>query len=57
MIDNMEVSIKLIYHKYDQVKRLLNTKKPYDSINISLDIVKVFENNFFFQKGKTALIY
>lgn len=47
----MQVSIMLVYHNYDQIKRILNNVKPYGEHGPE------FIDNYLFQKGKTAMIY
>ena len=49
LVDNMQVSILLVFHNYEQISRILKTSK------ISEQGSK-FINNYFFQKGKVALI-
>ena len=49
LIDNMQVSILLVFHNYDQINRILKSPKTYEH-------GPKFINNFLFQKGKVALI-
>lgn len=49
LIDIMQVSILLRFHNYEQINRILNSRKVDD-------MDAQFFNNFFFQKGKVALI-
>lgn len=46
----MQVSIMLRYHNYDQIRRILEPKKSYGEHG------PLFENNYYFQRGKVALI-
>lgn len=49
LIDNMQISILLVFHNYDQISRILKAPKTYEQ-------GENFINNFLFQKGKVALI-
>ena len=49
LIDIMQVSILLRFHNYEQINRIINSRKMDD-----MDVQ--FLNNFLFQKGKVALI-
>lgn len=50
LIDNLQVSIMLRYHNYDQIRRILEPKKAYGEHG------PLFESNYYFQRGKVALI-
>ena len=50
LIDNMQVSIMLVYHNYEQIKRILESTKSYGEHG------KLFQDNYYFQRGKAALI-
>lgn len=47
----MQVSIMLLYHNYDQISRIINNSKIYGEHG------PAFADNYYFQKGKTAMIY
>ncbi len=51
LIDNMQVSIMLVYHNYDQISRILKNTKLYGEHG------PAFIDNYLFQRGKTAMIY
>ena len=50
LIDNLQVSIMLVYHNYEQIKRILESNKSY------FEHGRYFEDNYYFQRGKAALI-
>lgn len=45
----MQISILLVFHNYEQISRILKAPKMYDQGS-------KFINNYYFQKGKVALI-
>ena len=45
----MQISILLVFHNYEQISRILKVSKM-------LEQGSKFINNFYFQKGKVALI-
>lgn len=50
LVDNMQVSIMLFYHNYEPIKRILESNKSYGEHGPH------FEDNYYFQRGKAALI-
>ena len=51
LIDNLQVSIMFVFHNYSEISRIIDSTKSYGEHGAA------FIDNYYFQKGKTALIY